>query len=199
MSGKCSQAAMMECDWQHVVLLLSRMERELLKPEVVTFSTAISSCGSCDRWREALELFERCDADVIAFNAAISACEKGGWEVAFHLLNLLKLRSLRENLTTYNSILSVCGRSREWQRALELFSSLQLRDVISYNACITACGQVSQWQHALFLMSELGAQGAADVVTCSASIDAFSNASLWQLALLTFFQAPVRKNVLSSA
>ena len=189
---------MMDCDWQHVVILFQQMERERLKADVVTFSTAISSYGSCDRWREALELFERCDADVIAFNAAIKACEKA-WQVVFHLLHLLKLRSLRENLTTYNSILSACGRAGEWQRALRLFASLPQRDVISYNACISACGQVSEWQHALLLMSDIEARGGADVVTCCASVDAFSNAHLWQLALSTFFRSPVRKNVRSSA
>ena len=176
------QAAISACDWQHALMLLEKMQYLLMQPQTITCSSAITSCGLQGRWEEALHLFESLEhPDLIALNALISACEKGAaWQAALDLTFVTLPSSLRANLITYNSALSACEKSGQWQQALAILAQLSDKDAISYNACISACGGVSQWQPALLLMSEVQSQGLADVVTCAASVDACSQAGLWQ-------------------
>ena len=55
---------------------------------MISFSVAISACGECSQWEQALSLLGEMrkagmTRDVITFSPAISACEKGGqWELA---------------------------------------------------------------------------------------------------------------------
>eukprot|EP00435_Cladocopium_sp_Y103_P002845 s812_g1.t1 len=186
-------AAISASDWHHSLLLLERMRFLSIPPQLITCSTAITSCSLGGRWQDALHLFESIQQpDLIAFNALISACEKGSaWEAALQLLRSLPEMSsgkLRANLITCNSALSACEKSQQWQQAISILAQLPEKDGISFNACISACGRASQWQGALQLLSQASAEGLADVVTCAASVNACSEAGLWQQALLIFFQ-----------
>ena len=189
------QAAISASDWHHSLLLLERMRFISMPPQLITCSTAITSCGLGGRWQDALHLFEGIQKpDLIAFNALISACEKGGaWEAALQLMRSLPQVSLRANVITYNSALSAREKSQQWQQAISILSQLPLKDGISFNACISACGRASQWQAALQLLSQAGTEGFADVVTCAASVNACSEAGLWQQAWVVWRAGISRK------
>ena len=166
-----------------------------IPPQLITCSTAITSCGLGGRWQDALHLFEGIQQpDLIAFNALISACEKGGaWEAALQLMRSLPQVSLRANVITYNSVLSTCEKSQQWQQAISILSQQPEKDGISFNACISACGGASQWQAALQLLSQAETDSLADVVTCAASVNACSEAGLWQQAWVVWRAAISRK------
>ena len=72
----------------------------------------------------ALELFQEMraqglQADVITYNATISACEKGKqWQRALGLLEEMLSQGIRANVITYNATISACGKGKQWQRAL---------------------------------------------------------------------------------
>ena len=63
------------------ILLLSAADAQKLRPDVVSFSVAISSCERAAGWQHALLLLgelgiRRLHANIITYSAAISACEK---------------------------------------------------------------------------------------------------------------------------
>jgi pentatricopeptide repeat protein len=101
------------------------------------------------QWERALELLSKMrrrgiEPDVITYNGAISACEKGSqWERALELLREMRERGVEPNVVTYSAAISACEKGLQWERALELLSEMREcgvePDVITYNAVIEAC------------------------------------------------------------
>lgn len=51
----------------------------------------------------------------------ISACERAGqWQLALHLLQLLKRSKLEMDVVSYGGVANVCAKARSWQFAVEL-------------------------------------------------------------------------------
>ena len=49
--------------------------------------------------------------DTVTYNAAISACEKGGqWQTALDLLTEMERKSIPRNTITYNAAISACEK-----------------------------------------------------------------------------------------
>ena len=76
---------------------------------------------------------------------------------------------------TYNSAISTCARCREWQLALGIFDTWQVRsctnpNLFIYSAAISACEKGQQWQRALELLEEVKSAGVAPNVSYSAAI-----------------------------
>eukprot|EP00973_Karenia_brevis_P054878 7629181-Karenia_brevis.AAC.1 len=59
--------------------------------------------------------------DVISFNAAISACEKGWqWQRVAPLLNEMRKGDLSPNVISFNAAISACEKGAQWQRVAPL-------------------------------------------------------------------------------
>ena len=64
--------------------------------------------------------------NVITYNAAISACEKGEqWEYALALLRRMEARRLRPDAISYCATISACGRGGQWERVLSLLDQME--------------------------------------------------------------------------
>ena len=79
------------------------------------------------------------DPDVISYNAAISAYEKGGqWQQALKLFEAMPKAKVDPNVISYSATISACEKGGQWQQALRLFEAMPKAkvdpDVISYNA-----------------------------------------------------------------
>ncbi|CAE7517499.1 unnamed protein product [Symbiodinium microadriaticum] len=79
----------------------------------------------------------------------------------------------------------------QWQRALDLFSSMQnfkvRADRILFSAVICACDSGGQWQVALQLFTDMGASKLPiDTTSCNATISACGKNEQWQPALALF-------------
>ena len=134
-----------------------------LKPDVISYSAAISAC---ERPERALELLSEMrdhglEPDVIAYSAAISACEKGLQPTRTREL----LREMRDSgheptVITYNAAISAC---EEPERALELLSEMRdcglEPDVLAYSAAISVCAHAGRHDQALQLYSTANALG----------------------------------------
>ena len=67
-------------------------------------------------------------ADIISFDAAISACEKAGeWENALVLLDESNQKALQPNVITCSALISACGNAGEWPLALHFFHEARTR------------------------------------------------------------------------
>ncbi len=59
------------------------------------------------------------EPNVISYNSAISACEKGQqWEQALRLLLEMRSSRLEPNVMSYNSAISACEKGQQWEQAL---------------------------------------------------------------------------------
>ncbi|CAE7150636.1 unnamed protein product [Symbiodinium necroappetens] len=145
----------------------------------------------CNVWVQAVALLEdaraeRLELQVITYNAAISACEKGSqWPLAIALLAELPQVALDHDVISFNAAISACGRGSQWAVAAALLRQLQETDmqltVITYGAAISAAEKGQQWEWALKLLSEMrGQRLLGNVITCSAAISACEKAGRWQ-------------------
>eukprot|EP00975_Prorocentrum_lima_P048631 10175438-Prorocentrum_lima.AAC.1 len=61
------------------------------------------------------------EANIISYNAAISACEKGGeWVRALELLVGMVDAKVEASVISYNAAITACRHAGEWTRALQL-------------------------------------------------------------------------------
>ncbi len=93
---------------------------------------------------------------MISYNAAISACEKGGqWEQAMQLLQQMVKQGITPNVISYNAAISACEKVGQCEHAIKLFGDMEKegikRDVITYNVAISAC-EKGRWETGELLM-----------------------------------------------
>eukprot|EP00435_Cladocopium_sp_Y103_P042202 s722_g11.t1 len=136
----CFGAAISACEtaaeWQHALNLLQQLLQAELLPNTVIFNAlasfieAIRLPQGCfpllhpfeekaGRWPLALQLLTEAQAlqlaDLVTFNAVISACEKGQqWRKALELLALAK-GLVKIDVISCNAAQSACGAASRWQ------------------------------------------------------------------------------------
>ena len=85
--------------WQQAIYLLNSMPSFAVEADIISYNSAISSCGKGRLWQAAVDLFHSIPnanlaPDVVSFNAAISACEKGEeWQLALQFFELMPRRT----------------------------------------------------------------------------------------------------------
>ncbi|CAE8633713.1 unnamed protein product [Polarella glacialis] len=92
----------------------------------------------------ALMLARSVPANVLHYNAAISAYGKGGqWQLALSLLSSMPDISIVPSQVSYNAAISACDKGGQWQLALNLLSRMPdgrvVPNEITYSAAINAC------------------------------------------------------------
>eukprot|EP00435_Cladocopium_sp_Y103_P007928 s527_g2.t1 len=128
--------------------------------------------------------------DVISYNAAVTACEKGGqWKQALIFVDTMSKARIRLNVISYNATISACEKGGQWQQALILCETMPKAkvslDVISHNAAISACEKGGQWQHSLRLFEAMPkARISRNAISYNATMSAFEKGGQWQQALL---------------
>lgn len=162
---------------------------------IVPNSFHIGAAVNDQQWQLALAIFEtmrstELKTDVVAWNSAITACEKGAaWLIATRLISSMVLpRAPRPNTISVSAAVSACEKGYQWLHALRLLSwSERVRadpNTITFNATITACGNVGKWQHALSVLALLESHALApDVITFNACMSACAQGWQWQISL----------------
>ncbi|CAJ1397127.1 unnamed protein product [Effrenium voratum] len=173
--SRCSSSA-----WRTALKLLVHMD----VPDLTCHNATLTALGRAARWQHsALLLFGDWSVrpDVISYNAAIDAFEKGTqWQLAMHCFSLHE----KPNEISFGAGISACEKGGQWQSALALLRQMgrkQLRPgLVVYNAAISACEKLSQWQSALSLFRAIPLP---DTFSFVAVISACEKATLWQSAL----------------
>lgn len=98
--------------------------------------------------------------NVVAYSAAVSACEASGcWPQALQLLCAMLLERVAPNVVTLSACVSALEKGREWRRALALLRAMEGHQVRpnghSYNAAVTACERSSKLSMAMELFEEM--------------------------------------------
>ena len=65
--------------------------------------------------------------DTISYNAAISACEKGGqWQRVLALLKTMCEERVWPNTTSYSAAISACEKGKHWELGLHLLEECKI-------------------------------------------------------------------------
>ena len=113
-----------------------------LRPDVVTYTTALDACNATQDWRSALELVReaeesRVELGTLAYSKAIGALSQGRkWREACELLSRISKRDLPHNPRTVNLALAACadGAPDEDDAAEAAGAALSaLREVLAVN------------------------------------------------------------------
>jgi pentatricopeptide repeat protein len=137
--------------WAHALELLSEMRKYGVASNE-QYASARDRIETLQR-REKLNR-----PDVISYSAAISACEKGSqWQRALDLLKEMREQDVQPDLPCFNAAISACEKGSQYQRALELLDEIQEQglepDAISFSAAISACERAGERRKALRLYS----------------------------------------------
>ncbi|CAK9101435.1 Pentatricopeptide repeat-containing protein MRL1 [Durusdinium trenchii] len=180
-------------EWRIALHLFSLLP----KPSVISYNALLSATATATQttWCLALALLNEAVqqrlADVITFNAAISACGRSErWEEALELLRETHRLRLGRNVITFSAAVTACEKSQRWQSGLLLLAdaSAQLGhaqiDLVIYNAAISACEKAGEWQQAIQVLAKLHQeQVQSSTVTYGALISSCGTASEWSWAL----------------
>ncbi|CAL1148929.1 unnamed protein product [Cladocopium goreaui] len=132
--GRCNQ-------WLYALNLLADMEAVKVLPSSVTMNACITAAPN---YQEAIDLLgsiesRSLEADVIGYNAAITACEKDyQWPTALLLLGHLVHRTLEATVVTWTSACAACAASGIWQHALTVQAVQDLNE-LTFDAAIRSC------------------------------------------------------------
>ncbi len=78
-----------------------------------------------------------------------------------HIVKLLQTTcfpaGIIPNVHAYTSLMSLCHRAGQWQRAMQVFRRMEAADVtvdvIAYNSAIAACAKGGDWEQAWAVFS----------------------------------------------
>jgi len=162
-------------------------QHQLPSPNQRTFINGILALGRAGKWEQALEILHQMERSkiknhLIAYNAALSACERAQqWRAAKALLDemVAKKDGVRPDKISYNTVISACAKAGKSRTAIQLLdkmiSSGLEPDRISYNSAISACAQAGKWSDAHVLMEKARLDGIEpDVITYTSLINACS-------------------------
>ncbi len=112
--------------WKKALDLVQCMEKEGVRRDSFTFSSAISTCGAAGRWQESLDLIDAMKRETkpnkIAYTSAITACANSEkWEPAFELFNDMKKDGLHPDLVAYNALINAGTMSNEPEQVFDLW------------------------------------------------------------------------------
>jgi len=177
LSGICNPVLIAMCRAGEVAqaknFLLQRMKKNGVRPNVLSYNSAISLCASSPgRYKEALELFDCClrdptlldQPDIYTYTNAMRACAKGGQvRKAQSLLQAAHDKGLAVDAQAYTAVIHACAKAKRWKPALKLLDDMtRVHGIrpseICYSAAITACGSADQWEKALQLMEQMKQQ-----------------------------------------
>ena len=109
---------------------------ELMSLVHQSWRAVIAACDGLATWPLAISLLttraSTLEPNVVAWNAAISSCEKSTvWQKAFEVLQFMQRRRVEADETTWNTLISTCGRASWWQKSVAVLERLTAASVCS--------------------------------------------------------------------
>ena len=114
-------AAIGACDgagrWEWAMSLAQQLLPRALSPTAVTVASAISACA--ERWELGLRWLCQGPWDLVCWNGALSACEKGGQsQAAARLARAMREEGLQPDTISQNTLSSTFAQEGLWQASL---------------------------------------------------------------------------------
>ncbi|CAE7946649.1 EMB2654 [Symbiodinium sp. KB8] len=158
--GAAISACEASSSWHSALALHMRMLMQRLQVSTIAQGALMNSVSSESKWQLTLLCLAELDHQKMAHNGAFSACERVScWHQALQLLQGLSLRHLQVEASSFNSVVSSCGKaSGKWETALEVLRSMPLYmakpDLLTYDTAMMTCIRCGETQAALDTLSE---------------------------------------------
>ncbi|CAK0857905.1 unnamed protein product, partial [Prorocentrum cordatum] len=133
---------------------------------IYCFNGVISALDAAGRAPETLRLLmdmweAKIPMDVVSYNSAMSACERGGfWEQALELFDEMQSEGHEPTLVSYTVAMR---SSRDWQTALQLFFEMLgktlVPDEVGYSTAISAVSRDGPLEWPLRLLRTMEQDG----------------------------------------
>lgn len=172
--------------WQTALHLQREMLSLSCRPNIVVKNSLLSSLAKLGHWQLAMCVFGEmgpCQPDVISFNTAMSACERGWmWTAALQLFARMRKDRVKISSVSCNALLSALEKGQQWSQAISFLDRMQrrrLHNQVSFNCAASACEKALRWRTALLLRGPR-----PDAVAVAVSISACEKGLAWKQALV---------------
>ncbi|CAK9053725.1 unnamed protein product [Durusdinium trenchii] len=181
--------------WGLGVRLLAVMRLDGVRPNIISYNSAIDLCDKAGQWLAAVSLLvfmlsSQEEPDSISYNSSIRACAcgTGQLQIALRLLAQMEAQRLSPTTVTYNSAICVCEPRGSWACALNLLESMAAAqappDVVSFSSSISVSEAAGFWELALQLLNTLEISGRVpDLFSFNSAISACEKGGQLDLAL----------------
>ncbi|CAE6917355.1 ACP7 [Symbiodinium sp. CCMP2592] len=183
--GAAVHAAGLGHQWQAALLLQREMMSLSCRPNLVVKNSLLSSLAKLGHWQLAMCVFGELgpsQPDVISFNTAMSACERGWmWTAALQLFARMRKDRVKITSVSCNALLSALEKGQQWSQAISFLDRMQrrrLHNQVSFNCAASACEKALRWRTALLLRGPR-----PDAVAVAVSISACEKGLAWKQAL----------------
>ena len=135
------------------------------------------------------------EADVIAFNSALSACgEVQRWTNALRMLLSIRNHHLQSTIVSYSAAMTACeGR---WLLAWYVFQQLCHDGIpfsaVPFNAVASACEKAAEWENALQVVLEVQRFRLSTIISFASGISACEKSLEWQRSLQLLAELPAK-------
>ena len=129
-----NSAFQVHCDsgeWEPSFQLVQELNKGNLRPNILTVSSLMSSCGQFQQWQASYGFCTqmiglKLEANIVFCNAMMSANEKRSrWTTALELQQNTQDLGIRLSVVSFGSIINACEKERRWTLALALVNVLQ--------------------------------------------------------------------------
>lgn len=138
-------------DWRAALSCLNEIKKKGLKPDEISYATAIDACSKALKSKPAVALFEEMknvgiQPNVPIYNAVMNACARDNqWKQSLGYLDDMQANGVIPNIVSYNVCLSALEKSKKWIIAVDLMKKVKLSGMglqsITYNTVISACAK----------------------------------------------------------
>ncbi|XP_030533113.1 putative pentatricopeptide repeat-containing protein At1g17630 [Rhodamnia argentea] len=184
--------------------MFRHMESEGVEPNVVTWTSLLSSHARSGRHVETVELFGSMRMRGIgpgaeALAVVLSVCSN---MVALHMVKAIHGLVIKVGFEAYlivnNSLVRAYGKQRQLKDASQLFFVMESKNIVSWNALITSYAESGLCDEAFEIFSQLKKSDGCslarpNVISWSAIIDAFASAGRGRESLELYRQMQLAK------
>jgi pentatricopeptide repeat protein len=138
-------------NWKAALECIKEIHQRGLRPDEISYATAIDACSKSFKSREAIKLFQEMQylgirPNVPIYNAVMNACARDHqWKQTLGFLNDMRNNGIIPNIVSYNVCLSALEKSKKWSIAVELMKDIRTSGItmqaITYNTVISACAK----------------------------------------------------------
>lgn len=177
-------------NWRGALNCIQEIHKQGLRPDEISYATAIDACSKSFKSREAVKLFEEMKQvgirpNVPIYNAVMNACARDHqWKQSLGFLQDMRANGIIPNIVSYNVCLSALEKSKKWSIAVDLMKDIQASGVplqsITYNTVISACAKSRKMGVCEELHTQMIADGfVPDVFTYSSLLNGYRKVRNW--------------------
>ena len=122
-------------DWRAALSCLNEIKKKGLKPDEISYATAIDACSKALKSKPAVALFEEMK------NVGNSTWSMLVWSKMCNIIRFV-FSGIQPNVPIYNAVMNACARDNQWKQSLGYLDDMQANgvvpNIVSYNVCLSA-------------------------------------------------------------